>query len=524
MVWIWIIVAIIVIALIVWWLLSRRKAAQSSRGSAPVGRHVAASERGATTAEPGAAGAAAGPGAAGDQAVFDQEASGDAAAHEDTVAQEAPTTTSEAVPADGASAAEVAGAAEGAAVAEGAGGPAPVVHNTGSTGEEQLVASGSPAADAHVADRAAADAEVAAENDDPVVRPAGAPQESAAAAAHHEDTQFADAPVEHPAEGEVGPGSSGARDDQGTPAAAEGEAADLGRPSEAEESEEGGVSASAGQTAGYAVDRADSSAGDAAASGVDPMTERFGVGAVSPQADGSAPAGHPIKGNADSMLFHTPDSPRYDATNPAVWFTDEAAATSAGFAHWDRTKRGSAIPGPAAAVEAASEEAAAAPEAAEAAPEAPEEAAAAPEAAEATPEEAAAAPEAAEAAPEAPEEAAAAPEAAEATPEPRVTASSSSDAETEPSVGEEAVTGGSGEAVAPSEPDPMVEQFGEGAASPRADGGAPSERHTIKGNADSMLFHTPDSPHYEGTEAEVWFTDEEAAKAAGFKHWDHRRR
>ena len=35
-----------------------------------------------------------------------------------------------------------------------------------------------------------------------------------------------------------------------------------------------------------------------------------------------------------------------------------------------------------------------------------------------------------------------------------------------------------------------------------------------------MLFHTPDSPSYEQTEAEVWFTSVDAAKAAMFRHWD----
>lgn len=488
-VWIWIIIAIIVIALIVWWLLSHRKGSEGSRGSAPVGRHVAASERGTAAT---AAGAAAGPEAAdvpGDQPVFDQEAHDDTASLQDTGADEPGTTTTDAAPADGASAADVAGAAEGAAVSANPDAPEPVVHNTGSTGEEQLVASGSAAADSDVADRAATDARIAAENDDPAVRPAGAPPESAAAAAHHEDAEFVSTPVEQPVEGEVEPHDAGEPDDLGAPAAAEEEAADLGRPSDAEESEgsqEGPASASAGQTAGYAVDRADSSAGDAATSGVDPMTERFGAGAVSPTADGSAPAGHPIKGNADSMLFHTPDSPRYDATNPAVWFTDEAAATSAGFAHWDRTKRGGAIPAPAEAPEPAG---------------APQ------------------------------------PAAAQIPAEQPLTVENGADGATGTSTADSSVNGqaatpeatagdeGDGaDAEATSERDPMTEQFGEGAASPREDGSAPSERHTIKGNADSMLFHTPDSPHYERVEAEVWFTDEEAARAAGFKHWDHRRR
>ncbi|AXK45801.1 50S ribosomal protein L4 [Brachybacterium saurashtrense] len=57
--------------------------------------------------------------------------------------------------------------------------------------------------------------------------------------------------------------------------------------------------------------------------------------------------------------------------------------------------------------------------------------------------------------------------------------------------------------------------FGEGSATPAADGSAPAG-FTIKGNQDSMKFHTPDSPWYGRTKAEVWFASEEAAKAAGF--------
>ena len=35
-----------------------------------------------------------------------------------------------------------------------------------------------------------------------------------------------------------------------------------------------------------------------------------------------------------------------------------------------------------------------------------------------------------------------------------------------------------------------------------------------------MLFHTPDSPWYKRTRAEVWFVDQARAEAAGFTHWD----
>ena len=57
--------------------------------------------------------------------------------------------------------------------------------------------------------------------------------------------------------------------------------------------------------------------------------------------------------------------------------------------------------------------------------------------------------------------------------------------------------------------------FGEGSAAPLEDGSAP-EGYDIKGNQGSMKFHTPDSPWYGRTKAEVWFATEEAAKAAGF--------
>ena len=58
--------------------------------------------------------------------------------------------------------------------------------------------------------------------------------------------------------------------------------------------------------------------------------------------------------------------------------------------------------------------------------------------------------------------------------------------------------------------------FGPGSAHPLEGGDAPSEEYTIKGNADSMLYHPPESPFYGRTIAEVWFTDAATAEAAGF--------
>lgn len=62
---------------------------------------------------------------------------------------------------------------------------------------------------------------------------------------------------------------------------------------------------------------------------------------------------------------------------------------------------------------------------------------------------------------------------------------------------------------------PAEAPYGEGSAAPLPDGSAP-EGFTIKGNADSMKFHTPESPSYDRTVAEVWFSSVEAAEAAGF--------
>jgi large subunit ribosomal protein L17 len=55
-------------------------------------------------------------------------------------------------------------------------------------------------------------------------------------------------------------------------------------------------------------------------------------------------------------------------------------------------------------------------------------------------------------------------------------------------------------------------EFGEGSYV----GDEPPAGFDIKGNKDSMKFHTPESQWYEATKAEVWFNSAEAAEAAGF--------
>jgi large subunit ribosomal protein L17 len=57
----------------------------------------------------------------------------------------------------------------------------------------------------------------------------------------------------------------------------------------------------------------------------------YGAGSHAALEDGSQPEGFPIKGNADSMLYHVPDSEYYDRTVAEVWFATEEDAEKAGF-------------------------------------------------------------------------------------------------------------------------------------------------------------------------------------------------
>jgi len=128
----------------------------------------------------------------------------------------------------------------------------------------------------------------------------------------------------------------------------------------------------------------------------------YGEGSHAPLDDDSEPEGFPIKGNADSMLYHGPDSAYYGQTVAEVWFATEEAAEAAGFSK-------------PASVQAAEER----------------------------------------------------------------------------------------------------HPYGEGSRAANEDGSEP-KGFPIKGNADSMLYHGPDSPYYSQTIADVWFATEEAAEAAGF--------
>jgi hypothetical protein len=71
---------------------------------------------------------------------------------------------------------------------------------------------------------------------------------------------------------------------------------------------------------------------------------RYGEGSADAVPHQGPPDGFTIKGNAHSMLFHTPDSPYYGRTKPEVWFRSEADAERAGFSKYTRRPRKSANP------------------------------------------------------------------------------------------------------------------------------------------------------------------------------------
>ncbi|TDD16724.1 hypothetical protein E1218_29145 [Kribbella turkmenica] len=71
---------------------------------------------------------------------------------------------------------------------------------------------------------------------------------------------------------------------------------------------------------------------------------RYGEGSADAVPHQGPPDGFTIKGNAQSMLFHTPDSPYYGRTKPQVWFRSESDAERAGFTKYTRRPRKSTPP------------------------------------------------------------------------------------------------------------------------------------------------------------------------------------
>jgi large subunit ribosomal protein L4 len=78
--------------------------------------------------------------------------------------------------------------------------------------------------------------------------------------------------------------------------------------------------------------------------GAAPATEEgpHGAGSHAPLADGSQPEGFPVKGNADSNLYHVPGSSFYARTEAEVWFASAEAAEAAGFQAPPSQRKGTA--------------------------------------------------------------------------------------------------------------------------------------------------------------------------------------
>jgi uncharacterized membrane protein ArfC len=66
--------------------------------------------------------------------------------------------------------------------------------------------------------------------------------------------------------------------------------------------------------------------------------EPYGAGSIRVAATADAPSGYTIKGNEDSMLYHSPESPSYKQTIAEIWFRDVETAERAGFNRWDSGK------------------------------------------------------------------------------------------------------------------------------------------------------------------------------------------
>lgn len=85
--------------------------------------------------------------------------------------------------------------------------------------------------------------------------------------------------------------------------------------------------------AAAALEQAEAAAAAEAASDAEPAAEETAVpeGAVRGDGTGECPEEYPIKGNATSMLYHSPGSPSYKRTVPEFCFASVEAAEAAGF-------------------------------------------------------------------------------------------------------------------------------------------------------------------------------------------------
>lgn len=106
---------------------------------------------------------------------------------------------------------------------------------------------------------------------------------------------------------------------------------------------------------------------------------------------------------------------------------------------------------------------------------------------------------------------------AEAAPSDEAASDEASDADADAAAADATDDAAAGDASGEREVTGERHPYGEGSHGPFADDPkAQPEGYDIKGNADSMLYHRPDSRSYKVTIAEVWFDTAERAEAAGF--------
>lgn len=206
---------------------------------------------------------------------------------------------------------------------------------------------------------------------------------------------------------------------------------------------------------------------------IDDVLERdpYGAGSVRVTARSAAPAGYTIKGDRDTGRYFTMGSPDYEAIEAEVWFANEASAEKAGFLRWDAEAGTHPVDPGADAAKAIITGGTTTPESA----------------------------------------------AVVVTGGITIPAGTSAvihEGSAIPSLAAMIVS-----AAEVAEVELPAGPHGPGSARAGVGGSGPAG-WSIKGNADSMLYHGTDSPAYEETVAEVWFIDEATARAAGFDKWD----
>jgi len=212
--------------------------------------------------------------------------------------------------------------------------------------------------------------------------------------------------------------------------------------------------------------------------------EPYGAGSIRVKGTATAPdGGYTVKGNEDSMLYHTTDSPSWKQTIAEIWFRNVKDAERAGFARWDSGGGAAKIAGAAVAGAAGG-------------------VAAAKLTGGADTDDAATA--------KVPRIDADADDAA-------TSRFSATDVDT--SAAGAAVAGGAATAKFAASGD-VEEPYGAGSIRVKGTATAPEGGYTVKGNEDSMLYHTTDSPSYKQTIAEIWFRNVKDAERAGFNRWD----